>query len=86
MQPSALPILLGLRRKHSVHANSPRVILGETELIQPVLYGWIDHIYHVGSSVDCKSIIVGALIAGGKVEVKVDEHASSQQWTQRKDQ
>ena len=51
-----------------------------------IIYGWIDHICHFCSAFGCKSIIVGGLIAGGEVEVKVGEHASSQQWTPRKNQ
>ena len=31
-----------------------------------IIYGWIDHICHFCSAFDCKSIIVGGLIAGGE--------------------
>ena len=41
----------------------------------------VDHIYHIGSAFNFKSIIEAGLIAGGNVEVKDDKRASSQQWT-----
>ena len=85
-QQEKIPVLLGLRRKYAVLAGHPRplwrnrVDLSLQDTVQ-IPHAWIEHIYHVGSSISCSSIVQSGLIAGGKIGKKDDKQYSSQQGT-----
>ena len=48
--------MLGPKGRHSVHASASRTLHSGGSRVDPTVeipYGWIEHIYHVGSTLKC---------------------------------